>query len=45
MSRWTRYRLRRPNRSQLIETAITTALVALVAVTFTALLHTILTNS
>ncbi|MEV8318359.1 hypothetical protein AB0Q95_29780 [Streptomyces sp. NPDC059900] len=45
MSRWERWRARRPVRSRIAETAITTILVALLTVTFAALLHTVLTNS
>ncbi|MEU1120695.1 MULTISPECIES: hypothetical protein [unclassified Streptomyces] len=44
MSRWDRYRIRRPTRSQLVESTITTALVALVVVSFVTLLHNVLST-
>lgn len=44
MNRWDAYRARRPNRSRLAETVITTALVSLVVVAFGAALFAAMTN-
>lgn len=45
MTSWARYRARRPARSKVTETAMTTILIALIAGTFATLLHTVLTHS
>ncbi|MGW7276667.1 hypothetical protein ACWGH5_40010 [Streptomyces sp. NPDC054864] len=44
VSRWESYRARRPNRSRMAETVITTALVALVVAAFSAALYAAMTN-
>ncbi|MEU3736053.1 hypothetical protein AB0E78_03090 [Streptomyces sp. NPDC032198] len=45
VNRWDRYRARRPNRSRLAETVITTALVSLVVVAFGAALIAVVNNT
>ncbi|MGW5736694.1 MULTISPECIES: hypothetical protein [Streptomyces] len=44
VTRWDRYRARRPNHSRLAETAITTVLVSLVVVAFGAALYAVVNN-
>lgn len=45
VSRLTRYRIRRPNPAPLVESVITTVLIAVVVVAFVTLLHTVLTST
>lgn len=44
MSRWDRYRTRRPNRSPVVETAVITTLVALVVISFGAVLYAVISK-